>query len=277
MRRWSISVLLAPLLCIALVAPPAQAAFHLWTFSEFFSSADGSVQFIEMFTTSSSETAATGAQIRTTSENHVFSFPSVTLPSTTNKHILLATSGFSPLAGSVTPDYVLDIPKFFDPAGDTVRIFHPFFGEFHAKMFGALPSDGVQSLNYPPPAGTALTNTPTNFVGAKGEVNLSPPPQTTGDYNLDGTVNAADYTVWRDTFGQDVEDGTGADGFADGTIDEQDYSFWKSHFGEEVDQPGGGAASILVPEPAVLALASSGIFAFLFAAFRTRTARRLDP
>ena len=24
-----------------------------------------------------------------------------------------------------------------------------------------------------------------------------------GDYNLDGTVNAADYTVWRDSFGRD--------------------------------------------------------------------------
>lgn len=276
MSRRRILALLAPLLGIALTSLTAQAAFHLWTFSEFFSSSDGSVQFIEMFTTSSTETVASGAQIRTTSGNHTFSFPNQTLPSTANKHLLLATSNFSALAGSVTPDYILPISSFFNPAGDTVRIFHPFFGEFHSKTFGALPSDGVQSLNYPPFAGTATTNTPTNFNGNAGEINLAPPPETTGDYNLDGTVNAADYTVWRDSFGQEVDDGTGADGVPDGTIDQDDYDFWKSHFGDEVDQQGSGTASVLVPEPAVFALASSGILAFILVV-RARTARRLNP
>ena len=37
------------------------------------------------------------------------------------------------------------------------------------------------------------------------------PPSLAGDYNGDGVVDAADYTVWRDTFGQ-----TGADLAADG-------------------------------------------------------------
>ena len=57
-------------------------------------------------------------------------------------------------------------------------------------------------------------NTPTNFLGNIGSVNSAPPPETTGDYNGDGTVDAADYTVWRDTFGQEVDEGTGADGMS---------------------------------------------------------------
>ena len=52
------------------------------------------------------------------------------------------------------------------------------------------------------------------------------PPAPTGDYNGDHVVDAADYTVWRDTLGQTVAKGSGADGNADGTINSSDYSFW---------------------------------------------------
>ena len=48
-----------------------------------------------------------------------------------------------------------------------------------------------------------------------------------GDYNLNGVVDAADYTVWRNTLGQ-VADGLAADGNASGTIDAGDYDVWKS-------------------------------------------------
>ena len=43
------------------------------------------------------------------------------------------------------------------------------------------------------------------------------------DHNLDGNVDDADdYTVWRDSLGQNVMPGTGADAFADGVIDQHD-------------------------------------------------------
>jgi Dockerin type I domain len=75
--------------------------------------------------------------------------------------------------------------------------------------------------------------------------------ETTGDYNGDGTVNAADYTIWRNTLGQAANPlGSGADGIADGTIDEQDYAFWKLHFSEIVSGDSGGLAAASVPEPA---------------------------
>jgi hypothetical protein len=81
---------------------------------------------------------------------------------------------------------------------------------------------------------------------------LPPPgPDTDGDYNLDGFVDAADYVHWRKTVGDEVAEGTGADGDADGTIDEGDYAFWVEQFGTDVSPGSGGAAP--VPEPTALA------------------------
>lgn len=68
-----------------------------------------------------------------------------------------------------------------------------------------------------------------------------------GDYNRDGLVNAADYTVWRNALGQMVTPGMGADGNGDGTIDEFDYGVWKTNFGST--SGGTLAALVSVPEP----------------------------
>jgi hypothetical protein len=73
-----------------------------------------------------------------------------------------------------------------------------------------------------------------------------------GDFNLDGTVDAADYVVWRNLSGQ-AGAGLVADGNGDGMVDGDDYQLWKSHFGQTA---GSGAAlpsaeplSAGVPEP----------------------------
>jgi hypothetical protein len=56
-------------------------------------------------------------------------------------------------------------------------------------------------------------------------------PLQSGDYNLDGIVDTADYTVWRDTRGQHVVPFTRADGNGDGIIDSDDYEVWVENFG----------------------------------------------
>jgi hypothetical protein len=53
---------------------------------------------------------------------------------------------------------------------------------------------------------------------------------TIGDYNSDGAVNAADYTVWRDHLGQSFAL-PNRDPANTGTISAADYTSWKSHFG----------------------------------------------
>lgn len=73
----------------------------------------------------------------------------------------------------------------------------------------------------------------------------------TGDYNGDGLVDAADYTVWRDTFGQSVTPGEGADGNGDGLINTADYNEWVSNYGDSSTSP---AAATAAPEPTALGL-----------------------
>jgi len=72
-----------------------------------------------------------------------------------------------------------------------------------------------------------------------------------GDYNGNGTVDAADYTVWRNTLNSN--DDLRADGDNSGMVDAADYGIWKTHFGESASV-GSSASSAAVPEPASCAL-----------------------
>jgi hypothetical protein len=86
-----------------------------------------------------------------------------------------------------------------------------------------------------PAAGLSTISTTSVIVG-------QPPP---GDYNLNGVVDAADYTVWRDTLGSTMDlrangDNTGASA---NRIDQADFNVWRNHFGEMLSLAGSGAAS----------------------------------
>ena len=72
-------------------------------------------------------------------------------------------------------------------------------------------------------------------------------PLDTPDFNGDGSVDAADYTLWRDTLGSSFD--LRADANADGAVDIADYNLWKSGFG--VPSTSG---VIVVPEPTTLLL-----------------------
>lgn len=113
-----------------------------------------------------------------------------------------------------------------------------------------------------------------DLVFRYGSVTRSSAP--TADYNNDGTVNIADYTVWRDSLGATVTPGEGADGDGSGTIDAGDYDEWKSQFGQTGGPSGpgvlttgfvryvtsGSIESVNVPEPGsvtVICLAVSGL------------------
>ena len=78
-----------------------------------------------------------------------------------------------------------------------------------------------------------------------------------GDFNNDGKVNAADYTIWRDNLGgnSSVLNGNGS-GAA--TVVAADYDLWKTHFG--AGGPGaGGIAGGAVPEPTSVMLVLVGL------------------
>jgi hypothetical protein len=71
-----------------------------------------------------------------------------------------------------------------------------------------------------------------------------------GDYNSDGKIDAADYTVWRDNLGAATIPNRGAG--ITGVVGPDDYNYWKSHFGM-----GAGSAAAFgtaVPEPGTIAI-----------------------
>ncbi|TWT89785.1 hypothetical protein Mal64_01640 [Pseudobythopirellula maris] len=117
-----------------------------------------------------------------------------------------------------------------------------------------LASDGVQysvldglSLSESPLGG--LSDLFTVTIPTRSLAVIVIPASLAGDFNNDGTVDAADFTVWRD--GLDTGDYTQAD-----------YDLWVEHFGETQAPP---AASFTpgesVPEPSALWLALLAIAA----------------
>jgi serpin B len=62
-------------------------------------------------------------------------------------------------------------------------------------------------------------------------------PALLGDYNVSGTVDAADYALWRATRGNTVTAFSGADGNGNGLIDRPDFQVWQSNFGATLPVP----------------------------------------
>ncbi|MEQ8847289.1 hypothetical protein [Botrimarina sp.] len=78
------------------------------------------------------------------------------------------------------------------------------------------------------------------------DVSLTVTTVLPGDYNEDGAVDAADYTVWRDNLGEEVMlPGENPDAATPGQVDQEDYDFWVSQYGVG----GGSGAAAAAPEP----------------------------
>jgi hypothetical protein len=97
--------------------------------------------------------------------------------------------------------------------------------------------------------------------GWVAQLNLLP-----GDYNGNGIVDAADYTVWRDHLGQNYSL-QNRDPSASGPIGASDYAYWVAHFGQSgsglvaataathfVGTPAGSGTHGAVPEPGAMLL-----------------------
>jgi hypothetical protein len=77
-----------------------------------------------------------------------------------------------------------------------------------------------------------------------------------GDYNDDGIVDAADYTIWRDTLGSTTD--LRADGNNNHVIDDGDFWLWKSQFGASLGNA--SRSTETVPEPCSALLMALGCF-----------------
>ncbi|MGL4512525.1 MAG: family 16 glycosylhydrolase [Lacipirellulaceae bacterium] len=102
-------------------------------------------------------------------------------------------------------------------------------------------------LNATAPAGTVYATVEVRGASSNlwaDTVALRLAPALLGDFNGDGAVNAADFTLWRDSLGSTTE--LAADANGDGVVGPSDYNLWSQSFGDT-------AAALSIPEPTALA------------------------
>jgi hypothetical protein len=160
----SIGAMLAGLLCLA--AGPAHAAAEMWRMTEIYSNADGSVQFLELYTVEDNAVYLEGDRLMSSfaGTTNYFIFPNDLPGFGGGRKMLVGTQGFAAL-GVVTPDYV--VPNgFFSADGGTV-----IAGNYDQWDYPPPPADGTLALYR---SGANVTNTPTNFAGETGTLRLVP-------------------------------------------------------------------------------------------------------
>lgn len=100
----------------------------------------------------------------------------------------------------------------------------------HIWQWGMPGSDGSKwNINAEAPL-----NQPNNLPLGQWLSSFVSAPALAGDFNADGRVDAADYTVWRDGLG--------------GQYSAADYQVWAEHFGSTL----GAVSGVAVPEPSGL-------------------------
>lgn len=175
------SVRIIALVATLAAANTAEAAFHIWPLNEFFSTADGQVQFIEFSTAVGSQQFLAGHELRVTetappNATHSFVFPSNLPGDSANKTFIVATPGFAALPGGVTPDYTVPTGFLFT-AGATVQIVGGLSGSYTNLVL-----DGITSVSA---SGVPAVNSPRNFAGVTGSVDLSAsPPSDNTNYPI---------------------------------------------------------------------------------------------
>lgn len=187
-QRWQIAGIM-----FGVVTATALGGSHTWDVNEVFSNADGSIQFIELRENNGTpgEIGVGGHTVTSDIAGKSFTIPSNVVSPTSNRHLLLASASFAALPGAPTPDHIIPAGSFpfFALAGDTVR-----YNPWDAFTFGAVPTDGVMSMN---DGGIIAANSPTNYAGETGSVDASG-GSVPGDFDGDGDLDLVDFEQYVD-------------------------------------------------------------------------------
>jgi hypothetical protein len=214
---------------VLLAPPPLQALSHLWKIHEVFSSADGKVQFIELKECcgSTEERYLDGLEFTCETTGKVFTFSRDLTGSTSQRFLLLGTADFAALPGAPAPDFI--IPEvFFAIGGD--KLWYSEERNYDSFTFGPdkLPVDGIHSIQVTDAARDLFTtgpNSPTNYAGQTGAVDVSRRTFTRGDCNVDTRFDIADAVfllAYLFESGENIPCQDGCDANDDGSIDVSD-------------------------------------------------------
>lgn len=115
----------------------------------------------------------------------------------------------------------------------------------------------------------ALAGDATARIGAVAYDTIS--ASVLGDYNSNGIVDAADYTLWRDRLGGPAGSLANRNPGNSGVINQSDYTYWKSRFGATsgAGATGAGLAGASVPEPASCSILVAGFMVAVVAGQRS--------
>jgi hypothetical protein len=171
---------------------------------------------------------------------------------------LIAGSNFNGMAAKAS--YGGPVPLYFDNG-------HWADGTTSVVYGTGTPQTAIMVPSLPPATRRHVTAVDVATLSDVGWSIASP----AGDYNRNGVVDAADYVLWRDTRGQNVPAGTGADGDGDGNVGITDYTFWRARFGNAIAASGAAVGLDVgaAPEPASVVLAMLAFF-WLYTSLRHR-------
>jgi len=160
-------------------------------------------------------------------------------------------------------DINIDAPAFFPSLAGGAVSFHADFNRFATPPIfssDALPTNtalGPDSFD----ESTVSLLSPNSVVSGGGVTSLTLVAALPGDFNIDGVVDAADYTVWRDSLGSTMslpnDDTPG--------VGQDDYARWKAHFGQTAGVGARTRTNTAVPEPGTGIVLLIGMAAVLVA------------
>jgi hypothetical protein len=136
-------------------------------------------------------------------------------------------------------------------------LFGPELGDSFDVLDWGFLSGTFSAIQLPTLAGALAWNT--SQLYATGVLSVVA-PGLPGDYNQNGTVDAADYVLWRNNLGS----GTALANDDTPGVGPDDYTRWRARFGQTA---GGGSiatTNAAVPEPAALGLFLAGMLMICF-------------
>lgn len=175
--------------------------------------------------------------------------------------------------GDLGPDFEVNSGSVVNISGGTIGTDVRFESGSQINLFGTgfmidgspvtFPAQDVASEAFDSVlSGVFADGTPFSFdfagddlLSSGARLTLATPFASPGDYNGDGRVDAADYTIWRDAIDRGSVN-LAADGNRDGQITEADYEVWRDNFrGQALTST---SAATAIPEPATLAMLCLG-------------------